>query len=1332
MLDRINKYFLIFTILLFGVLFHYFSFSKDSWHTIKSSTNELILSFKPNLIRIDTIVTQEGLITLLPVFEECYQETTKEGSPISLISSKSITVPAPNQYKLLNIEVKDTRTLNGIIAPTPYLSYIDGNTQEIYKFDDNDSKAINYEWGSLEYRGIARDRHIALLKIRPYLYSINTNTIQIAKEIIVKIIFDSKNDYSKANIDNEFPFTINHFETKNWRIENPSKIIKEKKSDEMLSNGVLGWLKIKVESEGIYKIDVNMLSSVGVNISKELIPTIKVYGNGGTELSEVVSDADNNIMNEQPIIVRTKSDGSLDYILFYGASTTGFFYNQGVYSHYINHYSDYNYYLFSWGGNEGKRAKPLENPTGNPQNPNTYTNYIFFEEEINNPFLLVGSGRNWFGGTIFPRTFVNNLYNLDPSGVIKYKLSLAHRAKNVGKFSLFESGNLIGTLSIPSSNSSYVDALSRKIECSTPASVIGSSGYSSLKIDYSNSEMSTATPFFDWLEISYPRSFTAINNEINIYTEPTWTGLYEININNFSGEIIGFNTTDPANPKLLTNKATTNGLFIFTVQLESGEPQKYYLSANYKTPELQTADIEYLRSDTSKANIIVITHPYLIKSAQDFANYRSEKSNLITKVVKTDAIYNEFGSGIADPTAIRDFISYTLKNWEIKPSYVVLWGDGHYDYKNRQTKEINFIPPYESNDDGSFSGLESYTTDDFFARVIGNDDLIDIALGRVPVSSEAIGQLLLNKIKLYEESSSNDGWRAKVTLLADDGPKGSPSNTDWATHTNQSERLSSFYIPSDIQQKKIYLVEYPPENIAGGAKKPRAMEDLVIDVNTTGALILNWIGHGNPRVWAHEEIYERSKTTPMFTNIDKLFFVTAATCEFGRFDMADLRSGAEELLYSKYGGAIGIFSASRVVNSADNAALNDLFYKTLFTRDSVSKQYFTIGQVLYKVKQVRYNANDEKFFLLGDPTLRLLIPYYEIKIDSLNGTYVGNGIDTAYLKALSKVNIRGTIVDPKTNEIDKSFNGTVILTMLDCDMNIVAIDYDIEKTPHRFTKPGPALNRSSYNVKAGEFDASFIIPKDISFINKPGHLYAYAFSADKKYAKGSSQNFKINGVDSTAMGDSKGPQISIYLDSRDYKTGDIVSATPLLLVDLWDESGINTTGIGIGHRIEAWLDDSPNSIDLTDYFNTSLEDTRSGTAQKILFGLNSGYHKIKVRAWDVFGNYSIEETYFYILEGIYISEVLNYPNPFSNSTTFRFKHNITPPFNYELVILNTLGQSMFQSYGEINSSNSGEIIWDGKDQNGIIISQGAYYFNLKIFTNKGEMKIKFGQIQIIK
>ena len=63
-----------------------------------------------------------------------------------------------------------------------------------------------------------------------------------------------------------------------------------------LSSG--NWIKLTVEKEGIYKIDAADLFALGFTIPQEQAGTIKIFGNGGMELSERVSDAVKNKMNE--------------------------------------------------------------------------------------------------------------------------------------------------------------------------------------------------------------------------------------------------------------------------------------------------------------------------------------------------------------------------------------------------------------------------------------------------------------------------------------------------------------------------------------------------------------------------------------------------------------------------------------------------------------------------------------------------------------------------------------------------------------------------------------------------------------------------------------------------------------------------------------------------------------------------------------------------------------------------------------------------------------------------------------------------------------------------
>lgn len=1305
---------------------------------IKSNTSELILEYTPMMDGFDEILTQDGQLTFLPQIPGTYIREAQSGSPSKIEIDKNITVPGKDGFFIDNIEVQGTQQINKLMAPSGKIINNEGFPDKTYLIDNTLYNTYSSDWASLKYSGIARNRHIAQLSITAARYNSKTHQIEIPKKIIIRIKFTSSfsnNNFTSDNFD--LPISINHRETKSWQIENNSNFMAKKTPEQLkvLSSGE--WAKIAILSEGIYRIDASQLSSIGISIPKELVSTIKIFGNGGKELSETVSDDLKNTMNEQEIIVTTNQNGDLDNIKFYASPAFGFEFNGKDFNHYVNHYCDTNYYLLTYGGETGKRAIPLSAPQGDVKNsPVSYIERFFKQEDLNIA-SAGGSGRRWFGASMPTRAFNNSLPNLDPSGKIFYRFSVAHRTPADADYIISESGNQLISISMDGVIGDYKDGFVKDATAELQASKLSSNNQSSLFFDYESPLGMGGTPFFNYYEIQYPRSLAALNNQVSMFSDLLMDGLTEYSINGFQGgNIIGFETTNLSSPKLLDNLSTTGGLFIFRSILEKNNPKKFFISSDFKKASMDKITISNLRTNFANAEEIVITHPAFVESANKYREYRSKQSNISVSVVNVFDIYNEFGSGIPDPTAIRDFIAFAYAYWQIKPKYVLLWGDGHYNYKYigiDASKFPNYLPPYESLEfPGLLDALSSYTSDDYFARIVGDDNLTDISIGRITVDSDDNGKWMVDKINHYENSSARDLWRSSVTLLADDSWSG--QILDGTTHTEQSERLSKNYIPNDIQQKKIYLPEYPTENVPGGRRKPKVTEDLLSSVNIDGDLILNWIGHGNPRVWAHEEILERSQTIPKMLNLDKLFFLTAATCDYGRYDMPDIRSGAEEMLLSKVGGAIGTFASARIVISGDNAAINQELWTNLFKRNPDTGKFLTIGEAMYITKQSLSGSspNGEKFNLLGDPALSLLTPNYRVRIDSINGINLADNKDSVIiLKGLETIRLSASILPGNSDITDVSFNGTAIVTMLDGDEEIFVPDINCT---HDILQHGGALNRSSYAVKDGKFTAEFIIPKDISYSDGLGRLYTYAYTEDNRFAKGATTSYKIQGVKITDIQDKAGPTIDIYLDSKDFKQNDVVSDNPLLIVDLADESGINTTGRGIGHRLEAWFDENPQSINLTDNFKTSLLNSRSGSAEKVIYGLLPGHHTVRVRGWDIYNNFTEAESSFIIANEneIVISNLINKPNPFSGRTIFNFVYNATPPFSAEIRIYSMTGNLVKTLSGTVSSIHSADMEWDGLDENNREIAQGPYIYNLFITGANGAFQTAVGKLCFIK
>jgi flagellar hook assembly protein FlgD len=134
--------------------------------------------------------------------------------------------------------------------------------------------------------------------------------------------------------------------------------------------------------------------------------------------------------------------------------------------------------------------------------------------------------------------------------------------------------------------------------------------------------------------------------------------------------------------------------------------------------------------------------------------------------------------------------------------------------------------------------------------------------------------------------------------------------------------------------------------------------------------------------------------------------------------------------------------------------------------------------------------------------------------------------------------------------------------------------------------------------------------------------------------------------------------------------------------------------------------------------------------------MQPGNYKIKVQAWDVFNNLSSKEVTFKVVQqnnGIVISDIYNYPNPFSSRTTFTFQHNFSDPINVRIKIYTVAGRLIKQ----IEESNILErfvkIDWNGRDEDNNQIANGTYLYKLIVESSDGNFNnTALGKIAIIR
>ena len=1374
--------------------------SNWSWYgltVVESSPMRLVVEYTPQVKGFDTIRARSGNL-LQPKIVGAILGASSVGEPLAAEVRIPITVPSPNGFHIASLSARNVQSVRSVMAPRPHITS-KGQPEYVVREDAYNNSVQAPEWYKLEYSGIGRDRHIATLKLCAARYNAQTQSIEIPQTIRIVIDFVPESPLPEVFSNSQpkaesqatelgFATTINHAQTNAFavspafnsaansavsKLPSPSIASGEVASPPLTPEPPKGgaslqavsgrWLKIGIERDGIYRITAQQLRDAGLTVSNAETASIQLFGNGGAELPELPSLSRTNTMNEQPLLVETDASGALIAISFFGAAPNGFVAVPGetnqrpTIQHFVNTYSKRNFYMLNVGGSaQGRRVTFAESPAQATITPTYHISRIFKDDDIVNPFDygLNGSGRRWFGQRFTSNRatrFETALPNLVRGSVpVFYRISAAWNNPSGigsgGKIFVREAGTEIfpSPFDFFGSGDDYTVGTVETKVANVQASTI-QNNRSTLEFLYVSAGGDDSHGILDWFEIHYPREFVAADNQLDFFTDTpdNLSGVAEYSVRGFSAnQIFIVDATNRANPQFLRNLSQTGGQATFRATISPQSPSRFYLSSQTSSvASLERADdIADLRGTPANADLIVITNSDLLPSAQAYSAYRRSQSGLTVAVATIDQIYYQFNGGTPDPTALRDYISFAYRTWTKKPSYVLLWGDGNYDYRSL-TPGItakNFVPTYQAYDaDGDMSSVNTnLMTEDYFVCVNGDDNIVDLALGRLCVRSNDEGATMLAKIRRYENSSSVDNWRTQLVLTADDASHTSIANSEGTLHTRQSEDLANFVLPNTVRVRKTYLPDFPTENTPGGRRRPGATQDMIAAVNS-GALILNWIGHGNPRVWADESFLQRDLTIRQFTNLDRLFFLVAATCDFGRFDHYREQSGAEEMVSSPVGGAIGTFAAGRTVYALDNAAISQELYRQIF-RNTSSNEAPRLGDLLFRVKQSFFTGssnNDRKFCLLGDPTVRLALPEQPVVIDTLNSVAILSTSAQPQVRALSQLSVSGFVTVRQTQAIDSSFSGNILASLYDSDIQKAVLDIDLDRTVHHFTTLGGLLNIGAGTVRNGRFRLAMPIPKDISFSNAFGRLFLYAVSADgRKFGRGTTVQFTIGGIDETTTNDGLGPEIRLFLDSRSFRAGDFVGTTPTLLADLYDATGVNATGTGIGHDIQYWLDNNPIPTPLTQSYRISLEDPRRGTVERVLPSLAPGLHRVKVRAWDIFNNYSESETFFRVVgadSALVLAELLNYPNPFSETTTMRFRHNQISEQPYSISIYSTSGVPVKTFIGQ-TSARTMEVVWDGRDESGASVPVGVYFFQVRLTGADGQTQAAGSKIMRVR
>jgi hypothetical protein len=1093
-------------------------------------------------------------------------------------------------------------------------------------------------------------------------------------------------------------------------------------SQSVLSEG--NCFKVGVVRSGVYKVDYNFLKSTGLLNNSTNPKNIRIFGNGGAMLPQGNNVARINDIAENSIYVSGEEDGKFDkndFILFYGEgpNVLTFENDKSQFKVIQNIYSDTSYYFITIGEVPGKRITTTNSIEGGTL-INTYNEVIHHELELNNilatPVIGVesGSGREWYGESFESNTikeFEVDLADIDNTFPIQISSSVLSCSTSPATFKLKLGGIEVATHSISGIVEGTYNIKGNKDDrVFTIQNAV--SGKTVLAYEYS----SNGRGFLNNFTINFRRALKMKDPSLSFRSiESVNYPVSGFSIQNVSTNTKVWDVTDNLTPVSI-NLIVENSIGNFST---SSSQLKEFVAFDIEKVE---APISFGRVASQNlhqlppADFIIVTHPDFKTAALTLAGFRSEHSDMSVQVVTTREIYNEFSSGKQDITAIRDFLRMVYSR-DNKLKYALLFGDCSYDYKNRVKENTNFVPIYESRE--SLHPIRSYSSDDYFAFFEENegewtedskgDHTMEIGIGRIPCQTMEEALHVVNKIIGYSNNSSNLGnWRNRVAFVADDG--------DANTHLYDAEKLSSLLDTSAsyLNVKKIYLSSYP--EIANPDVTSPKTKSAIDETIRLGTLILNYTGHGGETGWTNEKILDTKQITE-WNNKEKLPLFVTATCEFGKYDNPNLKSGAEVALLNPRGGAIALVTTTRPVFSSTNFILNKAFYESAFAK-GIEKP--TLGDIIKYTKNNSLNGSiNRNFALLGDPSLTLAYPEYNIALQKINEKDLANFTDT--LKALGDVKLEGEIDDLEGNRIS-GFNGEIQITIFDKSNTVKTLGN--EETPvTSYKNKENLIFKGNFAVQDGQFNFSFRLPKNINY--QPGFskisLYAYDHSTFQD-AKGNVSTILIGGSAKEFPVDNTPPVIKLFLNDSTFISGSKVNSNPFLIAQISDESGINITSTAVGQDLMAILTHNESvEYQLNSYFEPKFNDYKAGTVKYPFRDLKEGKYSLSFKAWDFYNNSNEQKIEFTVVKNynINITELFNFPNPFSVETGTYFsitQDHIEDDLEIELEIYTSDGKMIknFKSVIYKSDSKISDIKWDGKDNSGNRLPLGVYIYKIKL------------------
>lgn len=340
---------------------------------------------------------------------------------------------------------------------------------------------------------------------------------------------------------------------------------------------------------------------------------------------------------------------------------------------------------------------------------------------------------------------------------------------------------------------------------------------------------------------------------------------------------------------------------------------------------------------------------------------------------------------------------------------------------------------------------------------------------------------------------------------------------------------------------------------------------------------------------------------------------------------------------------------------------------------------------------------------------------YQLRYWRVNGAYVPEGaVAPNILFAMKDTAEQGEIVDFKLafkNISQTAFRDSIKINFTITDRNNV---------PHLLNLPrGKALVTGD----------TLVISYKINTRNYPGMNTVFV---EVNPANDQPEQYHFNNILFNSLfvkADNFNPLLDVTFDGVHILNKDIVSAKPHILINLKDESRFLALSDTAYIKVQVRF---PDGYLQNYYFGDSMRftpanlSTGNNTATIDFFPTftEEGEYELIVSGRDVMGNTAGAIEYhvtFNVITKAMISNLLNYPNPFTTSTAFVFTITGSEvPQNMRIQILTITGKVVreitIDELGPLHvGRNITEYKWDGTDQYGAKLANGVYLY--RVLTN---------------